>query len=93
MRGSKDAISSTPLTPQPDKKSDREKGKHHASYKTGIRPPTVAAHFYSQARNLELFRKSNHIVQTKNVLFPRQTNLVSSSAGLTQTLLYPGKCG
>lgn len=72
-------------------KPDWGKGKPHANYKTIILPPTTMAHFYSPSKNSTLFRKSHHIVWTKNnVLFPRKT---SSSASLTQDLLYPGKCG
>lgn len=63
------------------------------NYKTVILPPATMAHFYSPSTkfNSTHFRKSHHTVWTKNnIWFPRQT---SSSAGLTQDLLYHGKRG
>lgn len=92
MRGSKDAISSTPhssawQTPQ----SDQGKGKHHASYKKKSSLLLRQHTFILKHRIQSFLEKATTLFKLNMFCF--LDRLVSSSAGLTQALLYPGKCG
>lgn len=81
------------LTPQPDKtpQSDQEKGKHHASYKKKFSLLLLQHTFILKHRIQSFLEKATTLFKLKMFCF--LDRLVSSSAGLTQALLYPGKCG